>query len=107
MARYSFYKTKNKVICVSSYAGKTIRGIAKCSPDDTFDEEKGERLARLRCDLKVAAARMVNAEAKMNEAADAMDKAEDRYDKMCAYFEDASREWDDLWDELCEFQGSL
>lgn len=30
--RYRFYVTDNKVICVSSYAGKTVRGVAKCDP---------------------------------------------------------------------------
>lgn len=107
MARYNFYKTKNKVICVSSYAGKTIRGVAKCAPNDTFDEEKGKRLAQLRCDLKVAAARVRNAEAKMNEAEKSLADAEVRFDNMCAYYEDASNTWDELVVELEEFQDSL
>ena len=107
MARYNFYKTKNKVICVSSYAGKTVRGIAKCSPEDAFDEEKGKRLAQLRCDLKVAAARVRNAEAKMDEAEKVLTSAEVRFDNMCAYYDDASRELDDLVVELEEFEDTL
>lgn len=54
MARYTFYKQGNNVICVSHYAGKTVKGIARCAPDDVYDENFGKALAQLRCDIKVA-----------------------------------------------------
>lgn len=54
MARYTFYKQGNNVICVSHYAGKTVKGIARCAPDDVYDENFGKSLAQLRCDIKVA-----------------------------------------------------
>ena len=37
MARYRFIQTGNKVICISTYAKKVVKGIAKCSPNDEFD----------------------------------------------------------------------
>jgi len=52
-----FYVAKNKVICVIRYAGRNIRGIAKCSPQDKFDEEIGKKLAHLRCEEKLANAK--------------------------------------------------
>ena len=54
MARYTFYKQGNNVICVSHYAGKTVKGIAKCAPADTFSDDFGKALSQLRCDIKVA-----------------------------------------------------
>ena len=50
MARYRFIETNNKVICISTYAKKVVRGVAKCSPNDNFDIEIGKKLAQLRCD---------------------------------------------------------
>ena len=54
MARYTFYKQGNNVICVSHYAGKTVKGIAKCAPTDTYSDDFGKALSQLRCDIKVA-----------------------------------------------------
>ena len=49
--KYRFAYAPNKVIAITTYAGKTVRGIAKCSPDDSFSKEKGEELAVARCDV--------------------------------------------------------
>lgn len=49
---YSIYE--NKVVCVTKYAGKAIRGIAKC--DERFDEfksEVGRDLSKARCNVKL------------------------------------------------------
>ena len=60
--RYKTFTDDNEtVVVVSSYAGKAVRGIAKCCPNDEFDYEKGEELARARCDQKVAKKRYKNA----------------------------------------------
>lgn len=32
--------------------GKKFKGIAKCNSDDTWDEEKGKKIARLRAEIK-------------------------------------------------------
>ena len=53
--RYKYYtNNKDVVVAVSSYAGKTVRGVAKCDPRDTFDIEKGKELAAARCNEKIA-----------------------------------------------------
>ena len=36
---YQFYKdNSDNIIAVSTYAGHTVRGVAKCHPNDEFDE---------------------------------------------------------------------
>lgn len=86
---YKFFHTKNKCICVSSYAGKPIRGIAKCAPGDTFDYEIGDKLARLRCDVKVMSARYNRAAKKFAEAEEAYLRAKRHYEKMAQYKDDS------------------
>ena len=52
---YKYYtNNKNVVVAVSTYAGKKVRGVAKCAPEDTFDLEDGKYLAAARCNEKIA-----------------------------------------------------
>jgi len=104
---YKFYYSGNKVICVSSFAGRTIRGVAKCSPNDQFNKEIGERLAQARCDQKVATARMKYAEKTLDKADDAFYKASKEYDFACDYYDravdelaDANAVLEDILDEV-------
>lgn len=52
--KYHFIKTRNKIIAMSTFAGKTVKGVAKLNPKDEYDEEFGKRLAAARCNLKIA-----------------------------------------------------
>ena len=51
MQKYKFHidHESRKVICITKYHGKTIRGIAKCSENDVWDVEKGKKLSFQRC----------------------------------------------------------
>ena len=49
---------QRKVICISSYAGRSVKGVAKCAPNDEFSMEYGKRLAQARCDVKIASKRI-------------------------------------------------
>ena len=63
MTKYSFYTDgKTKVVAVSTYAGKTVRGVAKCDVNDTFSLEKGKELATARCNEKIAKKRLTRAQ---------------------------------------------
>lgn len=74
----------SKVIAVSSFAGQTVRGVAKCAPNDEFDLEYGKRLAAARCVAKIANKRMNRAEDKVNEAVEAVSTAIGHlYDMLC------------------------
>lgn len=97
---YKYYKAGNKIICVSSYAGKMVRGVAKCHPGDTYDEEYGMRLAKARCDAKVTAKRYQNADNKWDEASKAVAEAERHLEKMSGYVTSAQIEFLDAMDHL-------
>ena len=68
MDRYQFEVADNKVIATSMHAGKPVRGIAKCEPDDEFSLESGKLLAAARCNEKVYNKRLKRARKKLEDA---------------------------------------
>ena len=105
--RYNFYVTDSKVICVSSYAGKAVRGIAKCDPKDNFDPEAGKKLSQLRCDCKIAGKRYRRAREKYSEALKLLDDAREYLVRMASYQEESFKEYEELRAQLEEFEKSL
>lgn len=88
--RYKIYKSsKGDIIAVSSYAKKTVKGVAKCSPTDEYDEKFGEELAIARCDLKVCKKRRARARTKLAESAKEFNRAYKKYANMKEYEADA------------------
>ena len=104
MSRYRFIKTDNKIICLSTYAKKPVRGVAKCSPTDEFDFEIGAKLAKLRCDVKVCEKRLNNARYRYSEAVDILNKAMEHYDNMWEYLMDSFTNYKESEIELKEFE---
>lgn len=88
--KYKYAQTGNKVIAISTYAGRTVKAVAKADPRDAFSLEDGKKLAAARCNAKIAIKRAKNAEAQLNKAKATLEQAEARYNKMTAYFNDAS-----------------
>lgn len=86
---YRIYETPNKVIAVSSFAGQTVRGVAKCNPADEFDPEKGAALATARCGVKIAEKRVKRAYTKVDEAKAIVDEAIAHLSEMMKYQADA------------------
>lgn len=74
--KHEFYTDgKSKVICVSHYAGKAVVGVAKCDVEnDSFDLEKGKKLAAARCDAKLMKKKLQRA----------LSKSEQRYAEAVA-----------------------
>ena len=66
---------RRKVIAVAKYKGKAVRGFAKCSPEDTFDIEKGKELAIARCMARIAEKRVQDAQKKIQLNEIELDKA--------------------------------
>ena len=93
MARYKQYVGNGTCIVVSSYAGKTVKGVAKVAPNDEFDLEKGFALAKARCDQKVAEKRMKNARKRYENAELLLDAVKDHYIHMANYCADACDEY--------------
>ena len=105
--KYYYVPEKKKVICVSHYAGKPVRGVAKCAPGDEFNVKIGERLARLRCDLKVACLRYGRAHEKWLEADQAFLKAEEALTKCEEYLWDSEEAAADAAYALTDFISTL
>lgn len=93
ISKYKFYVTPDhKTIAISTYAGKTVRGVAKTDPRDTYDPEIGKELAAARCALKVAKKRKARADKMVSKAYAEMNKAYRMVEKMKTYQEDAVNE---------------
>lgn len=88
--KYHYYVGKNKVVALSTYEGRTVRGIAKCDPKDKFDVEAGMKLAAARCNRKIAQKRFHRASVELRKSEDAMAQAAQRNKDMRLYFEDAA-----------------
>ena len=103
MNKFKFHTYKSitgtpVVIAVSTYAGKTVKGRAKCDPRDGYDLEKGKELAAARCAEKVAKKRAKRAEKKYNEACIQFEVASNHLAKMKKYKDDAKADYSKaLW----------
>lgn len=84
-----YFDDNNNVYAVSTYAGKTVKGIAKCHPNDIFDEKYGKALAAARCNYKVSLKRKARAEKKLEEARIALEQAVAFYNKMEEYYSES------------------
>lgn len=102
MNKYKFYQHDNEVIAVSTFAGKKVRGVAKCDPDDEFDYEKGKELAAARCNQKVAMKRLKRANQKYLEAVGNLREARDYFERMKTYYMDAVDACDEATENLVE-----
>ena len=80
------------VVAISSYAGKPVKGYAKCHPDDAWDWEKGKALAIARCAEKIAIKRANRATDKVIEARNILDEAIQHMNDMLNYFIDSGDE---------------
>ena len=88
--KYRYYKKDNTIIAISTYAGKEVKGRAKCGPEDKYDEEYGKELAAARCNAKVADKRLKNATRKYYEAYEDLKQAMQHFSAMSRYLEDAA-----------------
>lgn len=96
ISKYKFFMTPdNKVIAVSTYAGKTVKGVAKTDPRDKFDEAFGKELAAARCAAKVAKKRRARAAKMMRKAQTQLNIAQRYVDRMRAYEADAAKEYEE------------
>ena len=95
---YKFYEfnhlradgtTSLRIVAVSSFAGKPVKGYADCHPNDEFDREYGQALAAARCAEKIAAKRCNRAYNKVDEAKALVNAAMAHLQKMMQYEADA------------------
>lgn len=91
--KYMYTISNNKVVCVSHFAKKAVRGIAKCDTSvDTFDVEVGKDLALKRCDVKITEKRVKRAKKKLDEAAELLLEARRNMINMTNYYNESVAE---------------
>ena len=89
--KYHFYFGDNGlIVAVSTYAGRTVKGYARCHPGDIYDKEFGMRLAAVRCGLKIAQKRRDRALKKHLEAINEYTKAKINHELTREYLSDAT-----------------
>ena len=81
--------TSTRIVAVSSFAGKPVKGYADCHPNDEYDMTYGRALAAARCAEKIAAKRCKRAYNKVDEAKALANAALAHLLKMMQYEADA------------------
>ena len=110
--KYKFYQFKNEnggmtIVAASTYAGKTVRGVAICAPGDNFNLEFGKKLAAARCNEKVAAKRYERANRKLN---DILDQKNEIFEQLCDaenYYHDSFIAYNEAAQEVDRLINSL
>ena len=94
--QFKVYEQKNEdgsvstvVLAITKYAGKLVKGVAKCMSSDPFDLEMGKKLAAARCDFKVCQKRLNRARSKRHELSLQINALADKYQGACEYYNDA------------------
>ena len=105
--KYKIFTGPNKVVAVSTYAGRKVRGVAKCAPEDNFDVEKGKDLAIARCAWKIAEKRLQRAIKKCNEAQRFQEEAEAHMDRMDRYLADSVKARDEALQKMQMIETSM
>lgn len=102
MRNYPFEKYKfivveesGKVIAITHDCGKVVRGVAVCSPGDTFDIDYGKKLAAARANMKVAIRRKRRAESRFEKTEEMLNAAKALYKKDKSFVKDANKQYDE------------
>jgi hypothetical protein len=107
MPNYKFYSTDNKIIATSSFAGKTVKGVAKCDPVDTFSVESGEELAAARCNSKISAKRVKYLRGKLASACDELARVKAEVEQLTALYNEAVVSYSNSEAEITEILAKL
>jgi hypothetical protein len=106
--KYNYFTDgENKVVAVATYAGKPVRGVAKCDPQDNFDLATGKELAAARCNAKIAKKRQANAFNQMSAAKAHLANAEKHYNDMLSYYKDACEALDSATISVADIESRL
>ena len=60
--KYKIDEEKRTIVAMSTFAGRTVVGVARCADTDEFNIETGKKIAAARCSVKIAEKRMKRAE---------------------------------------------
>lgn len=105
--KYKIIVHDTEVIAISTYAGKTVKGVAKADPRDEFDVEVGKELAIARCAAKIAIKRQNRAKRCLATAQAKLAEAQAWEAKMSEYVFDSIVEANKTVDALYEIEQKL
>ena len=103
--RYKYYidEKNGVVVAIQTFAQKKYRGIARCSGEDVFDVEKGKKLAALKCNQKIASARLDYANHKYKVLTEILNAAIDTRKEADDYLKWAAKNVAEANEELIKF----
>ena len=104
---YTYSVNNNTVYCFKTYAGKTVRGISKCHPEDEFNLDDGRKLARARCEHKISRKKLARANKIYLAALDFVNIAKLKLEKAQKYQDDALTQFLDTKAALEDAETSL
>ncbi len=104
---YRYVENGNTVIAISSYAGKTVKGVAKCDPNDEFNLESGKKLAAARCNEKVCKQRLRRANTLYTLIEKTVNYWQAELEKVTRYADDAREEYIEARNELSAIQEEM
>ena len=105
--KYRIDEEHKTVVARSTFAGRTVVGIARCAPEDTFNVDSGKKLAAARCALKIAEKRMKRAEDCLSVANEAVEYWTRRQEQMKAYETDSVNAYTEAVTKLASLEKSF
>lgn len=102
--KYKIDENKRTIVAMSTFAGRTVVGVARCSAADEFNIETGKKIAAARCSVKIAEKRVKRAELCHEIAVEAMKFWSDRLAKMQRYKDDSITACEAAYDALTNIE---
>lgn len=96
-----------EILARSTYAGETVKGKAICHLNDTYNEEKGIKLAVARCAEKIARKRKARAARLLKKAQAQLTMAQKYVADMTNYHADACAEVEETQAELAKILAEM
>lgn len=96
-----------EILARSTYAGETVKGKAICHMNDTYNEEKGIKLAVARCAEKIARKRKARAARLLKKAQTQLTMAQKYVADMTNYHADACAEVEEAKAELADILAKM
>jgi hypothetical protein len=96
-----------EIIARSTYAGETVKGKAICHASDSYDEQKGIKLAVARCAEKIAKKRAARATRLLKRANEQLVMAQKYVADMTAYHTDAVAELAEAQTEVADILATM
>ena len=105
--KYKIDEAKRTIVAMSTFAGKTVVGVAHCDPRDEFNVETGKKIAAARCSVKIAEKRMKRAKECYKWANECVAFWTTEAEKMKHYEEDSVAAFEAAYDALTNIEENI